>query len=440
MSFALARSLLLADAVSAEALSQALLVAGTRGTCLVRALLTTRAVDAMRLEQQLERGDAPTMRHVAPVMSLVQSLPPGLCERLLALPVRRDPRTGTIDVAVVDARDPHPVEEIAFWLRAPVRMVRTSLATMDSALRKMNEKPAETGPRSLAPPIWVPPASMPPRDITRTPAYGVQAAADPAPITTVPAQPPAFPEDDALDETSITEVNDFGAAGPNIPFKLTRRSLPPLPPGMQAATEKRSVPPDLPNEPIELRTPSRKPEAEPVLDLRRRKSIAPSNAPPLPFPPAGPALDAIRAAPDRDAILEQVVGAVRTVAQKVAVLAVRKDMLVGWTCSPELADRATFRTARISAAVSDILRAALASETAMLARIPKDATHAPLLAAMKVPPAGEVALVTVRVEGKTVALVLADELLDAAPATERLQEIARVAGQALERLLRERVR
>ncbi len=438
MSFALARSLLLADAVTAEALSQALLVAATRGTSLVRALLATRAVDAMRLEQQLERGDAPTMRHVAPVMSLVQSLPPGLCERLLALPVRRDPRTGTIDVAVVDARDPHPVEEIAFWLRAPVRMVRTSLAAMDSALRKMQEKPVEVGPRSLAPPIWVPPASMPPRDITRTPAYGVQAATDPAPITTIPAEPPAVPLDDALDETSITEVTDFGVAGPNIPFKLTRRSLPPLPPELQAATEKRSVPPDLLNEPLELRTPSRKPEAEPVLDLRRRKSIAPSNAPPLPFPPAGPALDAIRSAPDRDSILEQVVAGMQVVARKVAVLAVRKEMLVGWTCSPELADRATLRTARISAAVSDVLSSALASDTAVLARIPKDAAHAPLLAAMKVPPAGEVALVTVRVDGKAVALVLADELLDAAPATERLQEIARVAGQALERLLRER--
>jgi Type II secretion system (T2SS), protein E, N-terminal domain len=438
MSFALARSLLLADAVTAEALSQALLVAATRGTSLVRALLATRAVDAMRLEQQLERGDAPTMRHVAPVMSLVQSLPPGLCERLLALPVRRDPRTGTIDVAVVDARDPHPVEEIAFWLRAPVRMVRTSLAAMDSALRKMQDKPAEVGPRSLAPPIWVPPASMPPRDITRTPAYGVQAATDPAPITTIPAEPPAVPLDDGLDETSITEVTDFGVAGPNIPFKLTRRSLPPLPPELRAATEKRSAPSDPSDDPIELRTLSRKPETEPVLDLRRRKSIAPSNAPPLPFPPAGPALDAIRSAPDRDSILEQVVAGMQVVARKVAVLAVRKEMLVGWTCSPELADRATLRTARISAAVSDVLTSALASDTAVLARIPKDAAHAPLLAAMKVPPAGEVALVTVRVDGKAVALVLADELVDAAPATERLQEIARVAGQALERLLRER--
>src|SRR6202035_2024957 len=154
MSFALARSLLLADAVTPDALAQALLVSATRGTSLVRALLATRAIDPLRLEQQLERGDAPYMRHVAPVMALVQHLPPGLCERLLALPVRRDPRTGTIDVAVVDARDPHAVEEISHWLSAPVRMVRTSMASMDGALRRIHSKP-EQGMRTLAAPIWV---------------------------------------------------------------------------------------------------------------------------------------------------------------------------------------------------------------------------------------------------------------------------------------------
>jgi hypothetical protein len=429
MTFALARSLLLADAVTPEALSQALLVAATRGTSLVRALLATRAIDVMRLEQQLERGDAPTMRHVAPVMSLVQHLPPGLCERLLALPVRRDPRTGTVDVAVVDARDPHPVEEIAFWLRAPVRMVRTSLAAMDAALRRIHDKPPEPGPRALAAPIWVPPGQEGPRDLTKTPAYGMPAASG---AVVAQAQQEEAPEQ----EERTTDVHDFGVAGPNIPFALTRLSVPPIPVEELQPAEELPAPsalPELPEEPLELRRRS-----EPVLDLRRRKSTFPPNAPSMPFPPVGPALDAIRAAGDRDAILEQVVVGVRTVARKVAVLAVRKEMLIGWTCSPELADRATLRTARIAPAVSDVLTAALASDVAMLVRIPKDAAHAPLLAAMKVPPSGEVALAPVRVEGKPVALVLADELGDPLQATRRLEEVARVAGASLERLLRER--
>ena len=434
MTFALARSLLLADAVTPEALSQALLVSATRGTSLVRALLSTRAIDVMRLEQQLERGEAPTMRHVAPVMSLVQSLPPGLCERLLALPVRRDPRTGTVDVAVVDARDPHPVEEIAHWLRAPVRMVRTSLAAMDVALRRIHDKP-EQGPRSLAPPIWVPPGGEKFHDVTKTPAYGSPAATKEVLAKALATAEQAAEHFEDQDERN-TDVHDFGLAGPNIPFALTRLSMPPVPvETLQPAEEKekkQSVPPELPNAPLDLVRRS-----EPVLDLRRRKSVAPS-LPPMPFPPVGPVLDAIRAATDRDAILEQVVVGMKTVARRVAVLAVRKDVLVGWTCSPELADRTTLRTARISPAVSEVLTAALASPSATLARIPKDAAHAPLLAAMKVPPSGEVALATVRVEGKAVALVLADELGDTLLSTQRLEEVARVAGESLERLLREK--
>lgn len=445
MTFALARSLLLADAVSQDALAQALLVAATRGTSLVRALLATRAIDAARLEQQLERGDAPVMRHVAPVMALVQQLPPGLCERLLALPVRRDPRTGTIDVAVVDARDPHPVEEMAHWLRAPVRMVRTSLAAMDAALRRIHAKAQEGGPRSLAAPIWVPPAQEPQRDLAHTPAYG-SPVVDESQLGVM------------ADDASPTEVVDFGVARANIPFTLTRKSVVPAP-GVQVArvvsvgaspTDGHGIP--IAEEPVlDLRR-----RADPVLDLRRRKSIPPEapasttpgpflwvaasapNAPPMPFEPVGPILDAMRAAGDRDAILEQVVFAAHTVARKVAVLALRREMLVGWTCSPEFGDRALLRTARIAPNMSDTLGAVLDSSNAVLARLPKDGTHAPLIAAMKVPPSGEVAMIAVRVEGKPVALVVADEVGDAMHATKRLEEIARVAGDALTQLLRDR--
>jgi hypothetical protein len=427
MAFALARSLLLADAVTPEALAEALLLSATRGTSLVRALLAIHAIEPGRLEQQLERGDAPMMRHVAPVMALVQHLPPGLCERLLALPVRRDARTGTVDVAVVDARDPHPVEEIAHWLKAPVRMVRTSLASMDAALRRIHAR-HEVGVRSLAAPIWVPAAKEPPQDLSKTPAYGS----------------PAVDESQLgdMDDSSPTDVVDFPVADPNIPFALTRKSLPSI-----------SI--------VELGEPAieRDAQTDPVLDLRKRKpgggppsvpdglpapapvsstpAIAP-NAPAPPFADVGGILDAIRNASDRDSILELLVAGTRTVARKAAVLAVKRDALIGWTCSPELADRSIFRAARVSVAMSSILSDALASDSARLARIPKDAAHAPLLAVMKAPPSGEVALVPVRVEGKPVAVLLGDELGDTRAATGRMQDLASTAGEALARLLREK--
>jgi hypothetical protein len=182
-----------------------------------------------------------------------------------------------------------------------------------------------------------------------------------------------------------------------------------------------------------------------VLDLRRRKSsvppIAPPNAPSPPFRDIASVLEAIRGASDRDSILELLVTGTRSVARKIAVLALKRDgVLVGWTCSPELGERSVLRAARVRVAMSNVLSAALDADTASLARIPKDATHAPLLAVMKAPPAGEVALVAVRVEGKPVALLMADELGDTLIATRRMEELARAAGEALARLLREKRR
>jgi hypothetical protein len=88
--------------------------------------------------------------------------------------------------------------------------------------------------------------------------------------------------------------------------------------------------------------------------------------------------------------------------------------------------------------MSDLMSLALQSDVTRLERIPKDATHAPLLAAMKAAPAGEVALAAVKVDGKAVALLFADEIGDTLIATRRMQELARVAGESLGRLLRDR--
>jgi hypothetical protein len=173
--------------------------------------------------------------------------------------------------------------------------------------------------------------------------------------------------------------------------------------------------------------------------VQRAPVIAP-NAPAAPFADVADVLEAIRDANDRDSILELLVAGARTVARKVAVLAVKRDALVGWTCSPELADRSVFRAARVSIAMSSLFSDALAADVARLARIPKDAAHAPLLAVMKSPPFGEVALVAVRVEDKAVALVIADELGDTLAATRRMQDLAGTAGEALARLLREKRR
>jgi hypothetical protein len=449
---ALARSLLLADAVTPTALAEALFLSATRGTSLVRTLLAARAIDTLRLEQMLERGEAPYMRHIAPVGALVELLPPGLCDRLLAMPVRRDPRTGTVDVAVVDARDPHPAEEIGYWLKAPVRVVRTSIASMESALLRLGDRidrDPDPGMRSLAPPIWAPPAAPLPALATPTPMYGTPAVA---------ARPKSDPPPDDAD----------------LAIPLTRRNFG-VPPPAQVPLEASL----LASAPVEIGPPAiertrRRRDSDPVLDLRRRKAgprpvdpgygpastvrgpftpaaapaLAPAHSVPSGRPPSLPPAaaeplsiaDQMRGARDRDQILDLLVAGTRSFASRAIVLAVRRDALVGWTGSAEIADRATLRAVRLPSSSPTVFHESLEHEHPRLVRIPADAAHAAVLSVMRSPPSPQqdVVVASIQAEGRPVALVLADGLGDPVAAISRMAGLARAAGEALGRLLRDR--
>jgi hypothetical protein len=383
-----------------------LLLSATRGASLVRALLATDAIDLPRLEQQLERVEAPSMRHIAPVAALVQNLPPGLCERLLAVPVRRDPRTGTVDVAVVDARDPHAAEEISYWLKAPVRVVRTSVASMDAALRRVESSP-DIGMHSLAPPMGSPVLSE--------------------------------------GSTSSPPEEELGA-GLNIPIALTRRSLLPVAVGEVGppAVERDSV-------------RSLQKEGEPVLDLKRRRLSGPASevkgpaAPPTQRGPFGPAsapaapdpvaalVEKMQQAPDRDGILELLISGAASVARSVVVLAVRRDSITGWVGSPGVGDgRASLRDLRMPMTPRTVLNEALDYEGIRLVRLPDDAVHAPLARLLGIKPASLVAVGAVRIEGKPAALVVAGGLVDSVRSMSLMADLTPAAGESLARLLRER--
>ena len=135
---------LFAEVVGYDALAEGLLLSATRRLSLVSALLATGLVDVARLESFLAGPREPALPVVAelhPAMSLVDALPANLCECLLALPVGQDHVTGTIDVAVVDGSDAHAADEIAYWLNAPVRVVRAPLGVMSAALRELTARP-----------------------------------------------------------------------------------------------------------------------------------------------------------------------------------------------------------------------------------------------------------------------------------------------------------
>jgi hypothetical protein len=463
VAFELGRALFLADAIAPDALAHALFMVAQKGVSLPHALLAMGAIEPERLEEQLARVEMPVLRHVVPLPDLVSRLPPGLCETLLAVPLRRDPRTGTVDVAVVDARDAHAADEIGYWLGAPIRALRASLAAMDAALAKM-KLAAEHGPRPPQPGAISVPAAQPilpnVREVAHTPTYGVRAFNMQAHASSRNDANSSPADDEFADRT---EVMDFPIANRNIPIPLTTRSR----------REDAASPPPVsvqPTVPVTERTPHTGPhfaegelptlgetlpdpeeEREPVLDLRNikpksgslREEIAPitsrgpysPTAPVAPFPDVAPYIDAILAAAGRDAIIDALVTGVRTIARRVGVFVVKRDAFDGWACTPELGDKTLFKSLRVIPDAETVLSRAAGAAGARLDRIEPSEAHARLIAFVK-RTSRDVATVPVRIEDRAALVVVADELGDLMIGTKRMEELARAAGEALYALIR----
>src|SRR5688500_13184328 len=71
---------------------------------------------------------------VRPELEQLGLLPAGLADRLGAIPVRKDPRSGRIDVAALDPLDGHVVTELEFHLGEKVRVLRADSDAMKAAL------------------------------------------------------------------------------------------------------------------------------------------------------------------------------------------------------------------------------------------------------------------------------------------------------------------
>ncbi|HVH46698.1 MAG TPA: hypothetical protein VM925_30360, partial [Labilithrix sp.] len=133
----LTKTLLIEEVCEPRAIAEALFASVNGRVPLLQALVDSGAASADVLSRYLGRSGAPFLRQVVPVPELVERLPDGLCDRLLAVPVRHDAITGTIDVAVADTTDPHPASEIGFHLGTPVRVVRATVAAIEEALRRL---------------------------------------------------------------------------------------------------------------------------------------------------------------------------------------------------------------------------------------------------------------------------------------------------------------
>ncbi|HWA78360.1 MAG TPA: hypothetical protein VG937_38760 [Polyangiaceae bacterium] len=133
------------------------------------------------VERELLRAEAPEINWVRPALGLVARLPPGMCERLLAIPVHQEAQGGRVDVAAVDTLGPHVAAEFAFHLQAAVRVLRAPAAQLRAALASLNTVSALTtsssGERR--------PSTRPPPPLERAaPARGSR------PPPAIPSEPP----------------------------------------------------------------------------------------------------------------------------------------------------------------------------------------------------------------------------------------------------------
>ncbi len=99
------------------------------------------------VERTLALSGAPAPARLAVDSTLAASLPPGMCERLLAFPTGRDPIAGVIDVVAVDAEDTHVAGELSAHLGRPVRLHRAGLrALLEAAGVAVPPKPTSDPP------------------------------------------------------------------------------------------------------------------------------------------------------------------------------------------------------------------------------------------------------------------------------------------------------
>jgi Type II secretion system (T2SS), protein E, N-terminal domain len=357
VTFELGRGLVLSGRVSPEKLAEALYAIVTQGIPLARALVGLGAIDEPHLESELAKVFPDPLTSVLPSSALMERLPPGLCHRLGVAPISTDEATGTVEVAVLDPRDTHGLDEVGYHLRCPVKARRASYGALREALESY-----PSGLRALAAPMDKAPAT----DARgRTPVWGTSRIESPFPDGSIllkrrsgssyamakggEGQPgegqasdpfnevrfitrtwdspdlsePASADEASWDAEPVFELRRPGGPPPTVPdpepvtLRLTPEEAASLPRRRKSA---RPPPPQPPPKPELLsklpHAPSPSPQLQPpgALPLPPRVPTAP-NAPAPPYPDLGSTLANIRAATDRDAVLGLVLLGVRSVAK-----------------------------------------------------------------------------------------------------------------------------
>ncbi len=404
----LARRLMQSGVVAEGDIEQALVDAISRGVPFVAAFAGRGPVEAQLVERELARAPVPTIHTVHGIPELVASLPRGMCSRLLAVPVRRDPRTGTVDVAAADPLQTHIAAEFVFQLGAPVRVLRAPLAEVRAALELL-----EPGP--------IPPERVvlddEPDD--RTPAFGSAAVSVP----------------DSASRARVSAASEPPNAHPSAPpIPLVRRSLPP-PRWSRKGTNPGVGKDRLPV----LELPEQDEAGQPVIGLFRSKVPPPpvEEAPASGEAELGLALMEVAAAETPDAVVDRLIAAMLPVADRVVVLAARSDGFGGRAASRSVGDPERVRALRVAAGVQGAIEAAVQMGY-YLGRL--DAAGEGALATLLGLGQGEAYVVPVVVSGRPALVLAAAGMESAFSASRRADQLAHAAAEALEHIVRARKR
>jgi hypothetical protein len=421
VSVELGRRLLASGAVGQAEVQAALLRHLSGAMPFVRALLELGHISEDGLEDELSRANLPVLKTVVPLPALVDELPTGICRTLLAVPVRRDPRTGLVDVAAVDPYDVHIAEEFAHHLQSEVRLLRASLLAMDQALARIakGEYSSTVILRKSAPPGKLP-STRPPA--ARPPSVRPGGSGPPIPLVRRAVKNAPI---EVLGVRDIVEQMDGDGTltdDQGEPIMHLRSARVPRAPSLPSFADEPEPPP----------TKFARPVTAPPATSRGPFS---PRAPAAPFPDIQGVLDAMETAVSRDEVIDCLIVGMSTVARRVGVFAVKKGGFRGVACNEALGDSSDFHLIELTSEAPTVVGIA-AQKGSYLGPMPETAPHEPLRRFMR-ETSHEVAAVLVRVAGRPAVVLFADELGDSMIATRRAEELGREAGHAFSRIIDE---
>lgn len=354
----------------------ALLRAFERGVSLAEALSEHDRGLLARIEQELGRSDLPSVLTVRASPEVMTRLPPGLCQRLFAIPVHVDPRSGRVDVATVEPLDAHVAHEIAYHLDQPVRLLHASHDAIRSALDGLQRGAKVAGKPSRLPP----------------------ALDSDAPIPLIKAEKP---ETSARSDAPIPLVKRAGAVPDTGDVGLSWRSRPP---------------------PLDLVQGA---------ELERRAAAA---APPA-EPPSPSVREQLEAAATPDAVLALLRDSLAPAVS--IVFAVKSGSFDGRVASSQVESRTTVRSLSLVSHQPSVLENAVKSGF-YLGPIPNTPNHRELRDALPLDTVNEVYVTVVTVTDRPSLVWLIAGFEQSLDLTRRADEVALLAGRALERILRQR--